>query len=40
MELSKSRNEDHYVLVGEPGTNYLSHLTVQRGTGASISAVK
>lgn len=29
--------EDHYVLVGEPGTNYLSHLTVERGTGAAIA---
>jgi len=29
--------QDHYVLVGEPGSCYLSHLTAERGTGASIA---
>ena len=29
--------QDHYVLVGEPGTFYLDHLTIERGTGAGIA---
>lgn len=30
--------EDHYVLIGEPGTCYLRHLTVERGTGNAIAS--
>ena len=29
--------EDHYVLVAEPGTSYLQHITVERGTGQGIA---
>jgi len=36
---SKKITEDHYVLVGEPGTTYLQHCTVSRGTGREISDV-
>ena len=34
---STQKWEDHYVLVGEPGTFYLQHLTLQQGTGAAIA---
>ena len=27
----------HYVLVGEPGSFYLDHLTIEQGTGAGIA---
>jgi len=33
---SKKEIEDHYVFVGEPGTQYLCHSTVEKGTGKSI----
>ena len=33
---SKTRKEDHYVLVGEPKMVYLDHITFERGTGAEI----
>lgn len=33
----QTRTEDHYVLVGEPGTSYLRHLTIEQGTGAAIA---
>jgi hypothetical protein len=29
--------EDHYVLFGEPGTAYLQHLILERGTGSVIA---
>jgi len=31
------QTEDHYVLIGEPGTSYLSHITLERGTAACIA---
>ena len=34
---SKTRKEDHYVLVGEPEMVYLDHITLERGTGAEIA---
>ena len=34
---SKTRNEDHYVLVGEPKMVYLDYITLERGTGAEIA---
>ena len=34
---SKTRKEDHYVLVGEPEMVYLGHITLERGTGAEIA---
>ena len=34
---SKTRKEDHYVLVGEPEMVYLDHSTLERGTGAEIA---
>jgi hypothetical protein len=34
---SSKKLEDHYVLVGEPGTVYLQHITVDRGTGQAIA---
>jgi len=34
---SSRKVEDHYVLVGEPGTVYLQHITVDRGTGQAIA---
>ena len=35
---STTKLEDHYVIIGEPGTFYLRHVTVERGTGATIAA--
>ena len=29
--------EEHYTLVGEPGTYYLTHLTTENGTGRAIA---
>jgi hypothetical protein len=34
---STKKVEDHYVLVGEPGTIYLQHITLERGTGSAIA---
>ena len=34
---SKTRKEDHYVLVGEIEMVYLDHITLERGTGAEIA---
>ena len=34
---SKTRKEDHYVLVGEPEMVYLDDITLERGTGAEIA---
>ena len=34
---SKTKKEDHYVLVGEPEMVYLDHNTLERGTGAEIA---
>ena len=34
---SKTRKEDHCVLVGEPEMVYLDHITLERGTGAEIA---
>ena len=34
---SSKRREDHYVVIGEPGTIYLDHLTLQHGTGTAIA---
>jgi hypothetical protein len=34
---SSKKVEDHYVLVGEPGTVYLRHITLDRGTGIAIA---
>ena len=29
--------EDHYVVVGEPGCSYLSHVVPEEGSGVSIA---
>jgi hypothetical protein len=34
---SSKKVEDHYVLVGEPETVYLRHITLERGTGTAIA---
>src|ERR1043165_4388376 len=34
---STKKNEEHYVMIGEPGTIYLCHLTLEQGTGSAIS---
>ena len=34
---SKTRKEDHYVLVGEPEMVYLDHTTLEKGAGAKIA---
>ena len=34
---SKTRKEDHYVLVGELEMVYLDHTTLERGAGAEIA---
>ena len=34
---SSKKVEDHYVLVGEPGTVYLRHITMETGTGSAIA---
>lgn len=34
---SSKKTEDHYVLVGEPGTVYLRHITQERATGSAIA---
>ena len=34
---SNKRREDPYVVIGEPGTIYLDHLSLQHGTGAAIA---
>ena len=34
---SKTRKEDHYILVGESAMVYLDHITLERGTGAEIT---
>ena len=34
---SSRKVEDHYVLVGEPGTAYLRHITLETGTGTAIA---
>ena len=31
--------EEHYTLVGEPGTYYLTHLSPENGTGRTIAEV-
>lgn len=33
---STTRLDDHYVLVGEPRTLYLRHITLEQGTGAAM----
>jgi len=35
---SSKRRGDHYVAIGEPGTIYLDHLTLQHWTGAWTGA--
>lgn len=34
---SMKKIEEHYVIIGEPGTFYLRHLTLERGTGSAIA---
>jgi hypothetical protein len=34
---STKKNEEHYVMIGEPGTFYLCHLTLEQGTGSAIA---
>lgn len=34
---SMKKIEEHYVMIGEPGTFYLCHLTLERGTGSAIA---
>lgn len=34
---SVKKIEEHYVMIGEPGTFYLCHLTLERGTGSAIA---
>ena len=33
----RAATEDHYVLLGKPGSIYLDHITVTQGTGSKIS---
>src|SRR6476469_1671147 len=33
----KSRSEDHYVIITEPGSQYLGHVTPKSGHGKSIA---
>jgi len=34
---SMKKIEEHYVMIGEPRTFYLCHLTLERGTGSAIA---
>lgn len=34
---SMKKIKEHYVMIGEPGTFYLCHLTLERGTGSAIA---